>query len=123
MSDICGVKQSDGGAIEEYGLQPGDIAFRPPDRKLWSDLSGGRFIQILQSRETYNNLIAELVRGGTFHLDPQDAFSDPLMSQMALTVAHEIDGRVRRPSPRRRTECGTGGAGHTAVCRAISDDA
>ena len=55
-------------------------------------MSGGRFIQILQNRETYNNLVAELVRGGSVHLDPQDVFSDPLMSHMALTVANEIDG-------------------------------
>jgi hypothetical protein len=60
---------------------------------LWSDLSHGRFIQILQSRETYNNLVTELVYGGScVHLEPQDVFGDPLISQMALTVANEIDG-------------------------------
>jgi hypothetical protein len=31
LSDICGAKQSDDGAIEEYQLQPADLAFRPPD--------------------------------------------------------------------------------------------
>jgi AraC family transcriptional regulator len=55
-------------------------------------LSGGRFIQILQSRETYDNLVPELVRGGTVHFEPQDAFSDPLISQIGLTLANEIDG-------------------------------
>src|SRR6516164_2806702 len=75
-----------------YRLRPGDIAFRPRDRKLWSDLSGGRFIQILQSRETYENLVPELVRGGSVHLDPHDAFSDPLISQIAVTLADEISG-------------------------------
>ncbi len=92
LSDICGTKQSEDGAVEEYRLQRGDIAFRPRDRKLWSDLSGGRFIQILQSRETYDNLVPELVRGGTVDLEPQDAFRDPLISQIALTLANEIDG-------------------------------
>jgi AraC family transcriptional regulator len=91
LTDIHGTKQSDDGFVEEYRLRPGDIAFRPRDRKLWSDLSGGRFIQILQSRETYDNLVPELVRGGPAHLEPQDAFSDPLISQMALTIANEID--------------------------------
>ena len=56
LTDIWGTKQSDDGPVEEYRLGAGDIAFRPPNRKLWSDLSGGRFIQILQSRETYENL-------------------------------------------------------------------
>jgi AraC family transcriptional regulator len=92
LSDISGTKQSDDGPCESYRLRPGDIAFRPGDRKLWSDLSGGRFVQILQSRETYDNLVPELVRGGSVHFEPLDAFNDPLISQIALTIANEIDG-------------------------------
>jgi AraC family transcriptional regulator len=91
LTDISGTKQSDDGPTEEYRLRHGEIAFRPCNRKLWSDLSGGRFIQILQRRETYDNLMPELVRGGTVQLDPQDAFSDPLISQIALTIANEIE--------------------------------
>src|SRR6516165_9957641 len=91
LTDICGTKQSNDGPVEEYRLRRGDIAFRPCNRKLWSDLSGGRFIQILQRRETYDNLMPELVRGGTVQLDPQDAFNDPLISQIALTIANEIE--------------------------------
>ena len=91
LSDMCGAKQIDDGPVEEYRLRPGDIVFRPRDRKVWSDLSGGRFIQILQSRETYENLVPELVRcGGTVHLDPRDAFRDPLIWQIAVTLADEI---------------------------------
>jgi AraC family transcriptional regulator len=90
--DIFGAKQSDDGTVEEYRLQPGNIAFRPPNRRLWSDLSGGRFIQILQSRQTYDNLALELVRGGTFRLEPQDAFRDPLISQLAASAVNEIEG-------------------------------
>jgi AraC family transcriptional regulator len=92
LSDIWGAKQSDDGPVQEYRLRRGDIAFRPPERKLWSDLSGGRFIQILQSRETYDTLVAELVPGGTADLEPQDAFNDPLISQIALALANEIEG-------------------------------
>ena len=93
LSDMCGAKQIDDGPVEEYRLRPGDIVFRPRDRKVWSDLSGGRFIQILQSRETYENLVPELVRcGGTVHLDPRDAFRDPLIWQIAVTLADEISG-------------------------------
>jgi hypothetical protein len=47
LSDITGTKQSDDGPVEEYRPRRGDIAFRPCNRKLRSDLSGGRFIQIL----------------------------------------------------------------------------
>jgi AraC family transcriptional regulator len=91
LSDICGTKRADDGPVEAYRLRPGDIAFRPPERKLWSDLSGGRFIQILQHREIYDNLVPELVRGGTIQFEPQDAFSDPLISQIGATIAREID--------------------------------
>jgi AraC family transcriptional regulator len=58
---------------------------------MWTDLSGGGFIQILRSRETYDNIVSELVRGGSVHLNPHDAFSDPLISQIAATLANEID--------------------------------
>jgi AraC family transcriptional regulator len=91
LTDIHGVKQSDDGPVEEYQLRRGDIAFRPRESELWSDLSGGRFIQILQSHETYENLVSELVRGGIAYLDPRDSFSDPLISQIALTIAGEIE--------------------------------
>ena len=90
--EIYGAKQSDDATVEEYRLQPGDIAFRPPNRKLWTDLSGGRFIQILQSRETYDNLVPDLVHGGTVCIEPQDAFRDPLILQIAATAADEVDG-------------------------------
>jgi len=92
LSGICGTKQSDDGPLGAYRLRPGDIAFRPPTRKLWSDLSGGRFIQILQSREIYDNLASELVRGGTVNIEPQDAFTDPLISQIGATIDDEING-------------------------------
>jgi len=91
LTDISGTKRSGDGPVEEYRLRRGDIAFRPCNRKLWSDLSGGRFIQILQTRETYDNLMAELVPGGTVQLDPQDRFNDSLISQIALTMANEIE--------------------------------
>jgi AraC family transcriptional regulator len=92
LTHFSGTKQIDDGPVEDCRLRPGDIAFRPCNRKFWSNLSGGRFIQILQSHETYDNLVSELARGGTIQLDPQDGFSDPLISRIALTIAHEIEG-------------------------------
>ena len=68
------------------------MAFRPLDRKLWSDLSGCRFIQILQSRDTYDNMLLKLARSGAVGLEPHDAFRDPLISHIAATIAGGIDG-------------------------------
>jgi AraC family transcriptional regulator len=95
LTDFSGKRQLDDGPVEDCRYRPGDVAFRPCDMKLWSDLSGGRFIQILQSRETYDDLAPELVRGGTVQLDPQDAFADPLISQITSTLANELkDGCI-----------------------------
>jgi AraC family transcriptional regulator len=95
LTDFSGRKQIDDGPVENCRFRPGDIVFLPCKRKSWSDLCSGRFIQILQSRETYDNLVPELVRGGTVQLDPQDAFADPLISQIAFTIANELeDGRI-----------------------------
>ena len=91
LTHFSGTKQIDDGPVEDCRFRPGEIVFRPHNRKVWSDLSGGRFIQILQSRETYDNLVPELVRGGTIQLDLQDGFSDPLISQIALTIANELE--------------------------------
>ena len=66
LTDICGTKQSDDSSVEKYSLRPGEIAFRPPNRKLWSDLSGGRFIQIFQNREIYDNLVPNWCAVGPF---------------------------------------------------------
>ena len=46
----------------------------------------------LSDRDVYDNLASELVRGGTVDIEPQDAFIDPLISQMGATIAHEING-------------------------------
>ena len=32
------------------------------------------------------------MRGGPVNIEPQDAFSDPLISQIGATIAHEING-------------------------------
>jgi AraC family transcriptional regulator len=49
-------------------------------------------IQILQNPETYDSLISDMVRGGAAHLEPSGIFSDPLVSQLSLTLANEMKG-------------------------------
>ena len=50
-------------------------------------------IQILQDPGTYDGLISEMVRGGSAHFEPIiGPFSDPLISQIISTIAHEIQG-------------------------------
>jgi AraC family transcriptional regulator len=49
-------------------------------------------IQIRQNPETYESLISDMVRGGAVHFEPSRGFSDPLLSQIASTIANEMNG-------------------------------
>ena len=68
------------------------FVFRPPDTTLRSNLTAGRYIQILQSRDTYDHLVSEMVRGGVVHLTPRYNLNDPLISQLVSTIANEMEG-------------------------------
>ena len=76
----------------ECDLMRDNFVFRPPDTTLRSNLTAGRYIQILQSRDTYDQLASEMVRGGIVHLSPRYNLSDPLISQLVSTIANEMEG-------------------------------
>ena len=91
LTDIPGTIQNDDGPAQILPLQRDNFAFRPSGVTLRSSLQAPvRFIQILQRPDTYNNFISDLVRGGAVHLEPRSALSDPLVSQIALTIANEM---------------------------------
>jgi AraC-like DNA-binding protein len=95
LTDIPGTVQSDGRPPDEYGLHREKIAFRPAGQIVRSDVPGAvRFIQILQSPDTYHNFVGDLVRGGAVSLEPRANVDDPLISRIALTIANDIKGGV-----------------------------
>ena len=53
-----------------------------------------QFIQIVQRCDVYNNIGSEMVRGGAVDLDPRPGLHDPLVSQIALTIANQIEDGV-----------------------------
>jgi AraC family transcriptional regulator len=55
-------------------------------------LTAGRYIQILQHRDTYDQLASEEVRGGAVHLAPRYDLDDPLISHLVSTIANEMEG-------------------------------
>jgi AraC family transcriptional regulator len=71
-------------------LARGTFVYRPPDTTLRCNATAGRFIRILQSRETYDNLAQQLVRGGGVRLEPRYTLEDPLVSQFVWTLANEM---------------------------------
>jgi len=93
LTDIPGSIQSDGRPTDKYGLYREKIAFRPAGQIVRSDLRGPvRFIQILQSPDTYHNFVGDLVRGGAVSSEPRVNTDDPLISRIALSVVSNMEG-------------------------------
>lgn len=92
LSDFHATLEDDERPEWECQLLRGNFVFRPPDTTLRSDVTAGRYIQILQSRDTYANLTADMVGGGAADLAPRYNLRDPLISQLVSTIANEIAG-------------------------------
>jgi AraC family transcriptional regulator len=94
LTEILGTIRSGDGPIQELRLERGGFAFRPSGVTLRSTLSGpARFVRILQSPDTYERIISDVVRGGTLQLETRAVAHDPLISQMVMTIASEIEAR------------------------------
>ena len=72
-------------------LSRGNFVFRPPGTTLRCDVTAGRYIQILQSRDTYEHLLPEMLKGDIVDLGPVYNIHDPLISQLVLTISNEIE--------------------------------
>jgi AraC-like DNA-binding protein len=92
LTDFQGTMEDDERAQWECQLFRDNFVFRPPDTTLRSNLTAGRYIQIVQSRDTYANLTSEMFRGGMGSLKPIYNMNHPLVSQVVLSVANEIEG-------------------------------
>jgi AraC-like DNA-binding protein len=67
------------------------FVFRPPDTTLRSKLTTGRYIHVLQTRDTYDQLTSTIVSGGVVQLAPRYNLYDPLISQLVSTIANEME--------------------------------
>src|SRR5271167_531101 len=92
LTDFHAMMQDDERSEWKCNLLRDHFVFRPPDTTLRSNLTAGRYIQILQSRDTYDHLVSEMVRGGVVHLTPRYNLNDPLISQLVSTIANEMEG-------------------------------
>jgi AraC family transcriptional regulator len=92
LSDFYATMADHEGSHWECLLRRDHFVFRPPDTTLRSTLTAGRYIQILQRRDTYDHLTSETVHGGTVRLLPRYNLSDPLISQLVITIANEMEG-------------------------------
>jgi len=63
LTDFHATMQDDQRSEWNCDLLRDHFVFRPPDTTLRSNLTSGRYIQILQSRDTYNYFVSDMVRG------------------------------------------------------------
>jgi AraC-like DNA-binding protein len=95
LTDIPGTVQVEGGRIGPLQLLRGVLSFTRRGMSTRCILPAGRFIQILQSPETYDTIISDIVRGGAVDIgSPTPVFNDPLVSQIVSTIANEMAGGV-----------------------------
>jgi AraC family transcriptional regulator len=79
------------GPPQDRTLLRDNFSFRPSGVTLESTVEAPvQFIQIVQPRDIYNNIVSEMVRGGAVDLDSLTGLHDPLVSQIALTIANEM---------------------------------
>jgi hypothetical protein len=90
LSNFRATMQDDEGPEWKSDLLHDNFAFRPPDTTLQSNLTVGRYIQILQRNETYDQLASDMTPGGVAHLVPRYNLNDPLISQLVSSIANEI---------------------------------
>ena len=95
LSDFVGTVRKDNGPEHDSPLMHGNFSFCPFGVALESTVEQPvRYIQIVQRCEVYDNIVTEMVRGGDVNLMPRTKLHDPLVSQMALTIANQIDHGV-----------------------------
>jgi AraC-like DNA-binding protein len=95
LSDFLGTVRNDNGPEQASPLLRDNFSFRPFDVPFESTVEAPvRFIQIVQRRDVYDNIVSEMVQGGAVNSEPRTELHDPLVSQLALTIANQIDDGV-----------------------------
>ena len=91
LTDVLGTIRNGDGPSRDQRLRRDHFSFRPSGVTLESTIEASvQFIQIVQRCDVYNNIVSEMVRGGAVHFDPRPGLHDPLVSQIALTLANEM---------------------------------
>src|SRR5271165_2131674 len=93
LTDVLGTIRNDEGPTQDWPLEHDNFAFRPGGMTMQSTVEAPvRNVQILQSPDIYEQRVSDLVRGGAIGLEPRSGLHDPLVSQIALTIANEMEG-------------------------------
>jgi hypothetical protein len=91
LTAVQGLVHIDGGPAKSAVFSPDEISFTPDGVSTRTILPAGRLMQALQSPETYQTIIAEMLRSGTVDFETRFPIDDPLVSQIVSTLAHEVE--------------------------------
>ena len=92
LTAIRGTANLGGGPAQPMEFSPGELSFTPGGVSTRTILPTARMINVLQRPETYDTIISDIVRGGSVNFEMRYPIIDPLLSQMASTIAHEMEG-------------------------------
>ena len=92
LTDMPGTVRVDDGPMRKLVWPPNTVAFTPSGVRTRCNLAAGKLVHILQRRDTYDSVMGDMVRGDLVHLEPRIATDDPLVSQIVLTIIHEMKG-------------------------------
>ena len=87
LTDFAGTISTDGRTEQRCELGHGTFAFCPPDITVRCRLTAGRYVQILQTRDSFEGFGSANLR----RLVPRHSLYDPLVSQIVLTIRQEIE--------------------------------
>ena len=91
LTDVFGTIRNNNGPPQDRRLMRDNFSFRPSGILFESTVEVPiRFIQIVQRRDLYDNIVSEMVRGSAVNPEPRTELRDPLVSQIVLTIANQI---------------------------------
>jgi AraC family transcriptional regulator len=92
LTDLYGTGSTNGGHERKFQQPRGSLGFIASNASARITAPAGRLIQILQSPEIYDSIGSDIVRGGSVDFPESGPIDDPLVSQIATTLAHEMEG-------------------------------
>jgi AraC family transcriptional regulator len=82
----------DGGPTRRFTPQPGTLGFHPAGAEVSVSHGPGRVIQISQDPLLYRGVMSEIGGRGDLAVTPIINFADPLVAQIARSLASEVGG-------------------------------
>jgi len=91
LAVVQGTARIDDGPAQSFRFAPGDFSFTPAGVSTRAIQPAGRLLQTVQSLVTYDDIISEIVRGGSIQLEQRHPINDPLVSQVVSTLVRETE--------------------------------